>query len=361
MKRYLVLENGQVFEGEDLGAEGEVVAEIVFTTAMTGYLETLTDKSYKGQAVVQTFPLIGNYGIITPDREGEIPNVSGYIVREACDAPSNFRCEMTLDEYLKKNNIVGLKGIDTRALTRVLREKGVMNGKITSKIPEDMDACLKEIKEYKIKDPVGEVTVPAAEERTGDEVIYNVAMIDCGIKENIVRCLTQRGCKVTLMPASCSAEEILALKPDGLFISNGPGDPEDNVKTIETLKELQKSDIPTMGICLGHQLLALAHGFKTTKLKYGHRGANHPVKDLTTGHVYISSQNHGYAVVADSIDTDIAEEYFVNVNDGTNEGILYKDKAVFSVQFHPEACGGPKDTEFLFENFIKMMDERRDQ
>ena len=361
MKRYLVLENGQVFEGEDLGAEGEVVAEIVFTTAMTGYLETLTDKSYKGQAVVQTFPLIGNYGIITPDREGEIPNVSGYIVREACDAPSNFRCEMTLDEYLKNNNIVGLKGIDTRALTRVLREKGVMNGKITSKIPEDMDACLKEIKEYKIKDPVGEVTVPAAEERTGDEVIYNVAMIDCGIKENIVRCLTQRGCKVTLMPASCSAEEILALKPDGLFISNGPGDPEDNVKTIETLKELQKSDIPTMGICLGHQLLALAHGFKTTKLKYGHRGANHPVKDLTTGHVYISSQNHGYAVVADSIDTDIAEEYFVNVNDGTNEGILYKDKAVFSVQFHPEACGGPKDTEFLFENFIKMMDERRDQ
>ena len=361
MKRYLVLENGQVFEGEDLGAEGEVVAEIVFTTAMTGYLETLTDKSYKGQAVVQTFPLIGNYGIITPDREGEIPNVSGYIVREACDAPSNFRCEMTLDEYLKNNNIVGLKGIDTRALTRVLREKGVMNGKITSKIPEDMDACLKEIKEYKIKDPVGEVTVPAAEERKGDEVIYNVAMIDCGIKENIVRCLTQRGCKVTLMPASCSAEEILALKPDGLFISNGPGDPEDNVKTIETLKELQKSDIPTMGICLGHQLLALAHGFKTTKLKYGHRGANHPVKDLTTGHVYISSQNHGYAVVADSIDTDIAEEYFVNVNDGTNEGILYKDKAVFSVQFHPEACGGPKDTEFLFENFIKMMDERRDQ
>ncbi|MBO4241809.1 MAG: carbamoyl phosphate synthase small subunit [Clostridiales bacterium] len=361
MKRYLVLENGQVFEGEDLGAEGEVVAEIVFTTAMTGYLETLTDKSYKGQAVVQTFPLIGNYGIITPDREGEIPNVSGYIVREACGAPSNFRCEMTLDEYLKKNNIVGLKGIDTRALTRVLREKGVMNGKITSKIPEDMDACLKEIKEYKIKDPVEEVTVPAAEERTGDEVIYNVAMIDCGIKENIVRCLTQRGCKVTLMPASCSAEEILALKPDGLFISNGPGDPEDNVKTIETLKELQKSDIPTMGICLGHQLLALAHGFKTTKLKYGHRGANHPVKDLTTGHVYISSQNHGYAVVADSIDTDIAEEYFVNVNDGTNEGILYKDKAVFSVQFHPEACGGPKDTEFLFENFIKMMDERRDQ
>ena len=361
MKRYLVLENGQVFEGSSLGADGEVTAEIVFTTAMTGYLETLTDKGYKGQTVVQTFPLIGNYGIITPDREGEIPNVSGYIVREACDAPSNFRCEMTLDEYLKKNNIVGLTGIDTRALTRVLREKGVMNGKIVSEIPEDMTAILEEIKAYKIKDPVEEVTVPAPEERTGDEVRYNVAMIDCGIKENIVRCLTARGCKVTLMPASCSADEILALKPDGIFISNGPGDPEDNVKTIATLKDLQKENIPTMGICLGHQLLALSHGFKTTKLKYGHRGANHPVKDLTTGHVYISSQNHGYAVVSESVDPQIAEEYFINVNDNTNEGILYKGKPVFSVQFHPEACGGPKDTEFLFDRFLEMMDEGRDQ
>lgn len=361
MKRYLVLENGQVFEGEALGADGEAVAEIVFTTAMTGYLETLTDKSYKGQAVVQTFPLIGNYGIIPPDREGEIPNVSGYIVREACEAPSNFRCEMTLDEYLKKNDIPGISGIDTRALTRILREKGVMNGMITSSVPDDLETCLKRISEYRIKDPVEEVTVSSPEVRAGDEVVYNVAMIDCGIKENIIRCLNSRGCRVTLMPASSGPDEILALAPDGIFISNGPGDPEDNIKTIETLKELIKKDIPVMGICLGHQLLALANGFKTTKLKYGHRGANHPVKDLTTGRVYISSQNHGYAVVADSIDTDIASEYFVNVNDGTNEGILYKDRPVFSVQFHPEACGGPKDTEFLFDKFIEMMDERRDR
>ena len=327
---------------------------------MTGYLETLTDKSYKGQAVVQTFPLIGNYGIIPDDREGPVPSVSAYIVREACEEPSNFRCKGTLDSYLKVNGIPGLKGIDTRALTRILREKGVMNGLITDQLPSDMNKALGDIAAYRIKDPVEQVTVPAVEERGADENKYTVAMIDCGVKENIVRSLVARGCKVFLFPASASCEEIVAVKPDGIFISNGPGDPEDNKTTIATLQELDKTGIPTMGICLGHQLLALAHGFKTTKLKYGHRGANHPVKNLETGHVYISSQNHGYAVVSDSIDSSVASELFVNVNDGTNEGIRYKNKPVFSVQFHPEACGGPKDTDFLFDEFTKMMDEGRD-
>ena len=360
MKRYLVLENGDVFEGEAFGASGDVLSEIVFTTAMTGYLETLTDKSYKGQAVVQTFPLIGNYGIIPDDREGPVPSVSAYIVREACEEPSNFRCKGTLDSYLKVNGIPGLKGIDTRALTRILREKGVMNGLITDQLPSDMNKALGDIAAYRIKDPVEQVTVPAVEERGADENKYTVAMIDCGVKENIVRSLVARGCKVFLFPASASCEDIVAVKPDGIFISNGPGDPEDNKTTIATLQELDKTGIPTMGICLGHQLLALAHGFKTTKLKYGHRGANHPVKNLETGHVYISSQNHGYAVVSDSIDSSVASELFVNVNDGTNEGIRYKNKPVFSVQFHPEACGGPKDTDFLFDEFTRMMDEGRD-
>ena len=362
MKRYLVLENGDVFEGEAFGAPGpcDVLSEIVFTTAMTGYLETLTDKSYKGQTVVQTFPLIGNYGVIPEDREGDVPSVSAYIVREACEEPSNFRCQMTLDEYLKSHGIPGLKGIDTRALTRVLRTRGVMNGLITDSYPSDTAAAIAAIASYKITDPVSSVTVSSVEEHDPDENRLTVAMIDCGVKENIVRSLNKRGCKVYLFPASSSAADILEVKPDGIFISNGPGDPEDNKVTIATLQELDKTGIPTMGICLGHQLLALAHGFRTTKLKYGHRGANHPVKDLETGRVYISSQNHGYAVVAESIDAGSASELFVNVNDGTNEGIRYKNKPVFSVQFHPEACGGPKDTDFLFDEFINMMNEGRD-
>ena len=359
MKRYLVLENGMVFEGEAFGAEKEVLAEIVFTTSMTGYLETLTDKSYKGQAVVQTFPLIGNYGIIPPDREGEVPSVSAYIVRESCDEPSNFRCEMTLDDYLRDNDIPGIRGIDTRALTRTLREKGVMNGLITSELPADMVKALDEIRSYRITDPVSEVTVPSPRTYEPEEANYTVAMLDCGVKENIIRCLVNRGCRVVLLPADSAVADILNAKPDGIFISNGPGDPEDNTDTINTLRELAQFNIPTMGICLGHQLLALSNGFKTTKLKYGHRGANHPVKDLRDGRVFISSQNHGYAVVSDSIDPAIAEELFINVNDGTNEGIIYKDRKCFSVQFHPEASGGPKDTEFLFDRFISMMEGGR--
>lgn len=352
-KRYLVLENGKVFEGVPLGAQKEAISEIVFTTAMTAYLETLTDPSYKGQSVVQTFPLIGNYGIITPDKEGLRPYVSGYIVRTACDEPSNFRCEELLDKYLKDNDIPGIKGIDTRALTRVLRECGTMNGMICD-VPSHAD--LDKIKAYKITDPVSEVSIT-------EEKIYKaegetkavVALIDYGVKFNIIRSLQNRGCEVHLMPSKTTAARIRELDPDGLFLSNGPGDPEDNQAQIEVLKQLRENNYPTMGICLGHQLLALSHGFKTRKLKYGHRGANHPVRNEETTKIYISSQNHGYEVVGESIDTEVAKELFVNVNDGTNEGIRYLNENAFSVQFHPEACGGPKDTEFLFDEFMKMM------
>ncbi len=352
-KRYLVLENGKTFEGVALGATGESVSEIVFTTSMTAYLETLTDPSYKGQSVVQTFPLIGNYGIITPDKEGLKPYVSGYIVRTACDAPSNFRCEEVLDKYLKDNDIQGIKGIDTRALTRVLRECGTMNGMICD---DPSHADLEAIKSYRITDPVSEVSIKEEKvyEAEGEKVAV-VALMDYGVKYNIIRSLTKRGCEVHLMPSKTTAEKIRELAPDGLFLSNGPGDPEDNKEQIEVLKQLREDGLPTMGICLGHQLLALSHGFKTRKLKYGHRGANHPVRNEETKRIYISSQNHGYEVVGESIDENTAKELFVNVNDGTNEGIRYLNENAFSVQFHPEACGGPKDTEFLFDEFMKMM------
>lgn len=354
MDKYLVLENGKVFKGEGFGADKDVIAEAVFTTSMTGYLETLTDPSYKGQAVVQTFPLIGNYGIITPDAESRMVGVSAYIVRELCEYPSNFRCETTVEDYLTKHDIPGIKGIDTRALTRILRESGTMNMMITSDLSH---ADPEKIKNFVIKDPVKEVTTSEVKvfEPEGD-VKFNVAMIDCGTKLNIVRCLQARGCKVTMFPSSAKASDITAIDPDGLFLSNGPGDPTDNIDTIETLKALIPSKIPTMGICLGHQLLALAHGFTTEKLKYGHRGANHPVINKETGKIFITSQNHGYAVVDSSIDSNIAYPLFVNVNDGTNEGIRYKKEPAFSVQFHPEACGGPKDSELLFDEFIKLME-----
>ncbi len=356
MKRYLVLENGNVYEGEAIGAAGSVISEIVFTTSMTAYIETLTDASYKGQTVCQTFPLIGNYGIITPDMEGARVSVSGYIIREECEYPSNFRCETDLDTFLKDQGIPGIKGIDTRSLTKVLREHGTMNGAICDR-PDEFSA--EEIKAYRITNPVEEVTVKAMEDHKPEgDVKFRVAMMDYGTKTNIVRSLVNRGCEVFLLPADTIADKVREIDPDGLFLSNGPGDPTDNVQAIKTLQDLAQDKIPTMGICLGHQILALAHGFETTKLKYGHRGANHPVKNLETGRVYISSQNHGYAVVADSIDKTKAKELFVNVNDGTNEGLRYSDEPAFSVQFHPEACGGPQDTDFLFDEFIKLMEGR---
>ncbi len=350
MNKYLILENGQVFKGEGFGAPGDVTAEIVFTTAMTGYLETLTDKSYTGQAIVQTFPLIGNYGIIPEDAESDMIGTSAYIVREWCDHPSNFRSTRDLDTYLKKRGIVGICKIDTRALTRLLREHGTMNGMITDNPGK---ASLELIKAYKCTDAVSLVsTKEMYKEGDGEHV---VALMDFGMKENICRCLTSRGCTVYVFPSTASADEIMSVNPQGIFLSNGPGDPTDNVEIIEVVKELLKKGLPTMGICLGHQLLALAHGFKTMKLKYGHRGANQPVRYCPSGRTYISSQNHGYAVVNDSVDTSIARPLFINVNDETNEGLEYINEPCFSVQFHPEACAGPKDTSFLFDRFVDML------
>ena len=352
MDRYIVLENGKVFRGKAFGTDKEVIAEVVFTTGMTAYLETLTDPSYYGQAVIQTFPLIGNYGIIPEDAESRMNGAWAYIVREWCEKPSNFRCQGDLDSYLKKAGIPGVYGVDTRALTRMIREKGVMNGAITSD-PAGVD--MEALRAYRVTGAVPAVTVRKVETVNAEKERLRVVLMDFGMKDNILRSLVRRGCTVTVVPAETPASDIIAMRPDGIMLSNGPGDPQENIAVIEELKKLSRSGIPIFGICLGHQLMALAHGFNTEKLKYGHRGANQPVKELETGRVYISSQNHGYAVVGASVRPEIAMQTFVNVNDGTNEGIRYKNEPIFSVQFHPEACGGPKDTEFLFDSFIELM------
>lgn len=351
---YLILENGSVFEGKSFGATGEITGEIVFTTGMTGYLETLTDQSYYGQIVLQTFPLIGNYGIIPSDFESNTIGASAYIVKYPCQAPSNFRNEGTLDTFLKQKDIIGICGIDTRAVTKIIREYGVMNGKITNNKPESID--LSEIKNYSIKNAVETVSTKEVKQYKSDNPKYNVALLDFGLKQNIERELIKRGCNVWVFPYNSSLSDMLSIEPDGIMLSNGPGNPTDNPLVIENLKEIITSKIPIFGICLGHQLLALANGFKTHKLKYGHRGANQPVKDLTNGKVYISSQNHGYAVSSESIDNNIANEWFININDKTCEGIIYRNAPIMTVQFHPEACAGPLDTAFLFDKFIESME-----
>ena len=348
-KAYLVLSNGQVFEGEAIGAEGETIGEIVFTTGVVGYLETLTDPSYAGQIVVQTFPMIGNYGVIEEDFEGNCA-VKGYVVREICDYPSNFRCQYDLDTFLKSHNIPGICGVDTREITRIIRESGVMNATICYSVPESLE----KVKEYEIKGVVKEESTKEIYECPAvGEAKYNVVLIDYGAKRNIIRCLSKRGCNVTVVPCSTSAEDILAMNPDGLMLSNGPGDPEDNEYCIAQIKKLI-GKLPVFGICLGHQLTALAMGGKTIKLKYGHRGGNQPVKEVNGKRTYITSQNHGYAVVSESL-KGVGEELFVNANDGSCEGMNYPGLNCFTVQFHPEACSGPQDTEFLFDKFISMM------
>ena len=353
-KAYLLLENGDVYEGLSFGAEKEAVGELVFTTAMTGYLETLTDPSYYGQIVCQTFPLIGNYGVIPSDFESRKPALTAYIVREWCQQPSNFRCDGVLDTFLKQNEIPGIYGIDTRCLTKTVREYGVMNSKILYREPTDED--LSELKPYRVVNAVSSVTIASPETFTPDEEKYHVVLMDFGAKDNIRRELVKRGCRVTVVPGDTTAEQILAMSPDGIMLSNGPGDPAENTEIIEQLRIISDKKIPTFGICLGHQLMALAQGAKTEKLKYGHRGANQPATEVKTGRVYITSQNHGYAVVAKTLPEN-AYESFVNANDGTCEGVTYTDRPCFTVQFHPEACGGPLDTAFLFDRFISMMQE----
>ena len=349
-KAYLVLENGKYFEGVRIGADGEKIGELVFTTGMEGYLETLTDPSYYGQIVVHTFPLIGNYGVSPEDFEGE-PALFGYIVSELCDNPSNFRSQGILNDYLKAKGIVGLMGVDTREITRIIRENGVTNAGIFDEVPTDLSI----LKNYAVKDAVKAVTTrekmffPASGKKE-----FSVAMIDYGVKRNILRNLCRRGADVTLFPSSVSAEEILSGGFDGVMLTNGPGDPAENVYEIGVIKELI-GNIPIFGICLGHQLTALAMGGKTVKLKYGHRGGNQPVSKVGGSRTYITSQNHGYAVVADSL-KGVAEEIFVNANDGSSEGLKYTDKKCFTVQFHPEASSGPHDAETLFDKFFKLME-----
>lgn len=348
-KVYLTLQNGKQFVGYRFGAEGDVVGELVFTTGMTGYIETLTDPSYYGQIVIQTFPLIGNYGV-TPDNESKKTWVSAYIVREKCDTPSNFRSEGTIDEYLKQYGVVGIYGIDTRELTKIVREAGVMNASITSKPVKDMTA----INEYKIVNAVK--TVSATEvEYFGDPNGRKIAVWDFGAKKNIIRSLTKRGCYCMKVPSTYTAEEILALNPEGLMLCNGPGDPAENTEIIENLRKLA-GKLPIFGICLGHQLFALAMGGKTKKMKYGHRGANQPVKCIESGRVYITSQNHGYEVVTESLE-GVGKLSFYNANDGTCEGFDYPEINAFTVQFHPEACGGPHDAGYLFDKFMTNITE----
>lgn len=353
MKAFLILEDGTVFNGTSIGSTREVISEIVFNTSMTGYLEVLTDPSYAGQAVTMTYPLIGNYGICYKDMESLKAWPDGYIVRELSRMPSNFRCEDPIQKFLIDNDIPGIAGVDTRALTKILREKGTMNGMITTNENYNLDEILPKIKEYKVTGVVDKVTCSEKKVLKGDGP--RVALYDFGAKNNIARSLNSRGCEVTIYPARTSAEEVLKTNPDGIMLSNGPGDPKECVSEIEEIKKLYNSDVPIFAICLGHQLMALATGADTHKLKYGHRGANHPVKDLKTGKVYISSQNHGYVVDETTLNPEIARPAFENVNDKTNEGLEYIGKNIFTVQFHPEACAGPQDTAYLFDRFMDMM------
>ncbi|WP_286910398.1 carbamoyl phosphate synthase small subunit [Clostridium sp. UBA1652] len=346
MKAKLILENGTIFEGTAFGYLEESVGEVVFNTGMTGYQEVLTDPSYYGQIVTMTYPLIGNYGINIEDTESKSIKVKGFIVREKCSSPSNFRCEFQLEDYLKQNKIIGLEGIDTRALTKMLRNNGTMKGIITLEelVLEDVQEKLQSFSnEYAVKSVSTDVVKQV--EGAGK----HVAILDFGIKQNIVRNFVKRGCKVSVFPYDASSDEILAVNPDLIFLSNGPGNPEDLPESIESIKNLIGKK-PIVGICLGHQLLALSLGGKTSKLKFGHRGSNHPVKDLEENRVHITSQNHGYVV------EQLPEEFeitHVNLNDGTIEGMKHKTLPIYSVQFHPEACPGPKDSEYIFDKFMK--------
>lgn len=390
MKAFLILEDGTVFQGKAIGACKEVISEIVFNTSMAGYLEVLTDPSYAGQAVCMTYPLIGNYGICMEDMESARPWLDGFIVRELSRKPSNFRCDMYLQDFLTKHDISGIEGIDTRALTKRLRDRGTMNGMITVDESYDLSDVLMRLKEYQVAGVVDRVTsqkkytvagirypeenepvsgsdINRTEGRKAPSMIRKldgagkrVALLDFGEKNNIIRALQKRGCDVTVYPAFTKAEEILKEHPDGIMLSNGPGDPKECKEAIKEIRKLYDADVPIFAICLGHQLMALAAGADTYKMKYGHRGGNHPVKDLETGRVYISSQNHGYVVDVEHLDQSIAVPAFVNVNDGTNEGLSYRGKNIFTVQFHPEACPGPQDSGYLFDRFISMMEVVKD-
>lgn len=360
MKAFLILEDGTVFEGTHIGADKEIISEIVFNTSMAGYPEVLTDPSYAGQAVCMTYPLIGNYGVCLEDMESKQAWPDGFIVRELSRTASNFRKDIIIQEFLEKQGIPGIAGIDTRALTKILREKGTMNGMITKDATYDIHSIIPRLKEYTTGRVVEKVTCREKYEiKGGGESGKKVALLDLGSKNNIAASLAKRGCDVTVYPAGTLAEEIIADAPDGIMLSNGPGDPKECREIIREIRKLYETDIPIFAICLGHQLMALATGADTFKMKYGHRGGNHPVKDLETGRVYISSQNHGYVVDMDTLDPSVAVPAFINVNDGTNEGLKYIGKNIFTVQYHPEACPGPQDSGYLFDRFIEMMSAQK--
>lgn len=355
MKALIALEDGKIFEGEARGLEGERLGEIVFNTSMTGYQEILTDPSYKGQIVTMTYPLIGNYGVNDEDIESENPKVEGFIIRELSSLPSNFRAKEDLLSYLERHGVMLIEGVDTRALTRHIRVKGAMKG-IISTLDLDPESLVEKARRWRGivgVDLVKEVTTKSKYEFSSHGFLKCIVM-DFGVKRNILRLLKKIGCMVTVVPAFTKAEEILALKADGLLLSNGPGDPEGVPYAISEIRKLI-GRIPIFGICLGQQLLGLALGGKTYKLKFGHRGANQPIKDLRTGRVYIASENHGFAVDVDSLKIEGIEVTHINLNDGTFEGMEHKAYNFFSVQFHPEASPGPHDTFGLFEKFKELM------
>ena len=351
-KLYLILENGMVFEGKSFGASGDVTGELVFNTSMIGYLEALTDPAYYGQILMQTFPLIGNYGVIPSDFESDAAYPIAYIAKYPCQDPSNFRSEGNLDTFLREKGIVGLRDIDTRALTKVIREQGTMNARITSSAPETVS--IEEIRAH-TQDNCTSFRCREPELYEAENPQYTVAFYDFGTRDSVIKELTCRSCNVWRLPLSHSAQETAALSPDGIVLSGGPGAPADYAHEAANIKKLLSYNIPVFGIGLGHQLLALQNGFDCCKLAYGHHGSNQPVRDGGTGRIYITGQNHGYAVSSDSIDSNTAYELFTNLHDNTCEGIVYKDAPVFSVQFEPITSIGPGSTGYLYDLFISNM------
>jgi carbamoyl-phosphate synthase small subunit len=359
---FLALEDGSVHRGFSLGAAADAIGEVVFCTSMIGYQEMLTDPSYAGQILVPTYPLIGNYGINEQDAESFKIQVRGFIVREACDLPSHYLSRETLAQYLEKNSVPGIQGVDTRAITRRLRSHGVMMGIITSeKTPQQALEALRKAPNYGSTDFVKQVTTPALYKwpATGPKALYHVVALDCGLKHNIIRNLDQRGCNITVVPCTTSAKDILALEPDGILLSPGPGDPELLDYIVENIKRFIDKK-PIMGICLGNQLIARAFGGRNYKLKFGHRGGNHPVRELATGRIYITAQNHGYAVDAESL-KDGLEVTHINLNDGTVEGLRHNSLPIFAIQYHAEASPGPWDSTYLFDRFIEMMKNAKEK
>ncbi len=358
MKATLILANGSVFEGRSIGSTADRVCEMVFNTSMTGYQEILTDPSYAGQGIVMSYPLIGNYGVNQEDNESGRPWAEAFIVRHMARRGSNFRREGDLDAYLKQYNITGIEGVDTRALTRILRSQGTMNGMITCAEHFSAADCLEKIRAYRVEGTVERVTrrEPQVCPALGAQKL-RVALMDYGVKDNMIRCLQRRGCQVTVFPAHTPASTVLEGGFQGVMLSNGPGDPADNEAIIQEVKVLYDSELPLFAVCLGHQLLALATGAQTRKMRFGHRGGNHPVKDMEAGRAFITSQNHGYVVTRDSVDPAVAAISHVNVNEGSVEGLRYVRPNCFTVQFHPEASPGPMDTEYLFDRFVAMMEK----